>query len=336
MSSTAYLTNRELELLQLAQRGDQRAYGELVEPHRSVLHAHCYRMLGSLEDADDALQDALIRAWRGIGRFEVRSSLRTWLYRIATNSSLQLIERRPSRKLSPDVAEPAVAHTPPGEPLAESVWLEPYLDDPFTQIEQRETLELAFVASLQHLPPRQRAVLLLCEVLDFSAKEVAELFETTVASVNSALQRARQTVEQRVPAQTQQETLRTLGDEHARELVKRYMTAIEQSDVDGLVSLLTEDVVWAMPPLSTWYAGLDTVVPFLTEYPLTERWRHIPTRANAQLAVACYMWDEETQRFEGHTIDVLTLRGDRIAEVTAFIDLRPFARLGLPEWLDEE
>jgi RNA polymerase sigma-70 factor, ECF subfamily len=336
VSATAYLTDRELELLQLAQRGDERAYGELVEPHRSMLHAHCYRMLGSLEDADDALQDALIRAWRGLARFEVRSSLRTWLYRIATNSALQLIERRPSRRLSQDLAEPAAPHTPPGEPLAESVWLEPYLDDPFAQIERRETLELAFVASLQHLPPRQRAVLLLCEVLDFSAKEVAELFETTVASVNSALQRARQTVAQRVPVQTQQETLRTLGDEKTRELVARYITAIESSDVDGLVSLLTEDVVWAMPPLSTWYEGLDTVVPFLREYPLRQRWRHIPVRASEQPAVACYMWDDETQRFDGHTIDVLTFRGDRIAQVTAFIDVRHFSRLGLPEWLGQE
>src|SRR5262249_54119330 len=168
---------------------------------------------------------------------------------------------------------------------------------------------------------------------DFSAKEVAELFDTTVASVNSALQRARQTVAQRVPAQTQQETLQALGDEKARELVTRYMTAIERSDVDGLVSLLTEDVVWALPPLSTWYAGLDTVVPFLVEWPLTNRWRHIPVSANGQLAVACYMWEDETQRFDGYVIDVLTLRGDRIAEVTAFIDSRHFARLGLPDWL---
>jgi RNA polymerase sigma-70 factor (ECF subfamily) len=139
-----------------------------------------------------------------------------------------------------------------------------------------------------------------------------------------------------VPEQTQQETLRALGDEKARELVTRYIAAIESSDVDGLVSLLTEDVVWAMPPLSTWYAGLDTVVPFLREYPLRQRWRHIPVRASEQSAVACYMWDDETQRFDGHTIDVLTFRGDRIAEVTAFIDVRHFARLGLPEWLDEE
>jgi RNA polymerase sigma-70 factor (ECF subfamily) len=173
-------------------------------------------------------------------------------------------------------------------------------------------------------------------VLDFSAREAAELFETSVASVNSALQRARQTIDQHVPAQSQQETLRALGDERARELVTRYVTAIERSDIEGLVALLTEDIVWAMPPLSTWYRGLDTVVPFLEEWPLTQRWRHIPMRANGQLAVACYMWDDETQLFQGEVIDVLTIRGDRVAEVMAFMDPRLFTRLGLPDSLPDE
>jgi RNA polymerase sigma-70 factor (ECF subfamily) len=229
MSTTAtFVTDREEELLQLARRGDERAYGELVGPHRSAVHAHSYRMLGSLEDADDALQEALLRAWRGLAGFQRRSSIRTWLHKIATNSCLQLVARRPKRRL-PSGHEPAVSpHTPPGEPLSESVWVEPYPDEslalndpptaPAARYEQRESIELAFVATLQHLPPGQRAVLLLRDVFDFSAREAAELLETSVPSVNSALQRARHTAAERVPEESQA-TLRALGDERARDLV---------------------------------------------------------------------------------------------------------------------
>ncbi len=346
MSTTAtFVTDREEQLLQLARRGDERAYGELVGPHRSAVHAHCYRMLGSLEDADDALQDALLRAWRGLGGFQRRSSIRTWLYKIATNSCLQLVARRPRRRL-PSGHGPAVApHTPPGEPLSESVWIEPYpdesleLDDrataPAARYEQRESVELAFVATLQHLPPRQRAVLLLREVLDFSAREVAELLETTVPSVNSALQRARQTAAERVPEKSQQATLRSLGDERTRDLVTRYIDAWERADVEDLVELVTEDVAWTMPPLRTWYQGLDAVVPLLVEYPLTERWRHLPARANGQLAVGCYLWDAEQRHYGAAVLDVLTVRGDLIAEVTGFITPRLFARFGLPDRLTD-
>jgi RNA polymerase sigma-70 factor, ECF subfamily len=342
-TAATYVTDREAELLQLAQRGDERAYGELVGPHRSALHAHCYRMLGSLEDADDALQEALLRAWRGLPRFERRSSIRTWLYRIATNSCLQMVARRPRRRLSSDHAPAAAPHTTPGLPLSESVWIEPYPDDslapedgttaPASRYEQRESIELAFVATLQHLPPRQRAVLLLREVLDFSAREVAELLDTTVPSVNSALQRARQAAAERVPDQSQQATIRTLGDERARRLVASYVHAIERADVDGLVGLLTEDAAWTMPPLSTWYQGRDAVVPFLEEHPLTLRWRHLPARANGQLAVGCYWWDAEAGHYAAAVLDVLTLRGDRIAEVTGFMAPRLFARFGLPDSL---
>jgi RNA polymerase sigma-70 factor (ECF subfamily) len=298
-------------------------------------------MLGSLEDADDALQEALLRAWRGLGRFERRSSLRTWLYRIATNSCLQLLARRPRRRLSPAQGPAAAPHTPPGEPLSESVWIEPYpyaspgveASTPATHYEQQESLELAFIATLQHLPPRQRAVLLLRDVLDFSAREVAALLDTTVHSVNSALQRARHTASERVPEQSQHATLRTLGDERAHRLVATYIDAFERADIDSLVALLTEDIAWTMPPLRTWYRGLDAVIPLLEEYPLTERWRHLPVRANGQLAVGCYLWNAERSCYRAAVIDVLTLRGDRIAEVTAFIAPRLFARFGLPEQL---
>jgi RNA polymerase sigma-70 factor, ECF subfamily len=344
-SGATFVTDRDAALLDRARRGDERAYGELVGPHRSALHAHCYRMLGSLEDADDALQDALLRAWRGLGRFEGRSSIRTWLYKIATNSCLQLAARRPRRRLPSGHGPAAAPHTPPGEPLAESVWIEPYPDEslaledrataPAARYEQREALELAFVATLQHLPPQQRAVLLLREVLDYSAREVAELLDTTVASVNSALQRARRTAAERIPEQSQQATLRSLGDERARQLVASYVSAFERADVDGLVELLTEDAAWAMPPMRTWYHGREAIVPFLAEHALTTRWRHRSVSANGQLAVGCYAWLAEERHFAAAVVDVLTLRGDRIAEVTAFVRPRLFARFGLPNQLGD-
>ena len=202
-------TAPDQELLVAARRGDEGAFGALVEPHRRELHAHCYRMLGSVHDAEDALQDALLRAWRALGRFEGRSSFRSWLYRIATNTCLDLIARRPKRVLPIDYGPAADPHDGPGQPLVESAWIEPYPDEslgiedgfaaPDARYEQRESVELAFVAALQLLPATQRAVLILREVLGYSALEVAELLNTTVASVNSALQRARKTVDDRLP-----------------------------------------------------------------------------------------------------------------------------------------
>src|SRR5947208_8189605 len=215
MSATPMTSDaQERGLLEAARRGDEDAFAGLVELHRGELHAHCYRMLGSVHDAEDALQDALVRAWRGLKRFEGRSSLRSWLYRIATNTCLDVIARRPKRVLPIDYGPAADPHQAPGEPLVESVWVEPYPDEtlgledglaaPEARYEQREGVELAFIAALQHLAPNQRAVLILREVLGFSAKESADLLDTSVASINSALQRARAAVEERVPAQTPQ------------------------------------------------------------------------------------------------------------------------------------
>src|SRR5437879_387333 len=211
--STASVTElRERQLLTAGRDGDADAFRQLVETRRGELHVHCYRMLGSLHDAEDALQEALLRAWRGIGRFEGRSSLRSWLYTIATNVCLDAIGRRPKRVLPIDYGPASDPHVAPGEPVVESVWLEPYPDEmlgrqdgfagPAASYEQHEGVELAFIAALQHLPATQRAVLIMREVLGFSAKEVAATLETTLASVNSALQRARAAVEARVPEQS--------------------------------------------------------------------------------------------------------------------------------------
>jgi RNA polymerase sigma-70 factor (ECF subfamily) len=336
----AILPTSEPELLAAARGGDQRAYEALVERHRAQLHAHCYRMLGSVHDADDAMQDTLLRAWRGLPNFEGRSPVRSWLFQIATNASLRLIERRPRRVLPIDHGPAAAAREAPGEPLVESVWIEPYPDQrmgvgdglaaPDARYEQREAVELAFVAAVQHLSARQRAVLLLHDVLGFSAREVAAGLETTVAAVNSALQRARRTVAERVPTPTQQATLRSLGDHRQRQIVDRYIDAWHRADVDLLVSMLTEDASWSMPPASTWYQGIEAVAAFLTEWPVPLRWRNVPARASGQLATGCYLWNEAEKRYDAYALDVLTLRGEQIQAVTSFLTPEAVLSLGLP------
>jgi len=249
-------TAHSTRLLEAARSGDERAFEELIEPRRAELHAHCYRMLGSPYDADDALQEALLRAWRGLGGFERGRSLRPWLYRIATNVCLDAIKKRPKRVLPIDHGPPAGEGEGPGEPIVELIWLEPYPDErlghdaglasPEARYEQREAVELAFVAALQHLPPSQRAVLILRDVLGFSAREVAESLETTVASVNSSVQRARRTVEERLPERSQQETLAELGDDRLRRVVRNYIAAWESRDIDAMVAMLVADATFAM------------------------------------------------------------------------------------------
>ena len=261
------------QVLEAARRGDEDAFRALVEPHRRELHAHCYRMLGSLQDAEDALQETLLRAWRGLAGFRDGQPLRPWLYKIATNASLDVIAKRPKRVLHLD--EPAWQPADgPGTPLLESIWIDPYPDEhlgledgyaaPEARYEQRESVEIAFIAALQHLPARQRAVLILREVLGFSAREVAQSLDTTAASVNSALQRARKTVEEALPERSQQQTLRALGDEGLRALVERYVAAWESRNVDAMVSVLVEDATFAMPPFPCWFSGRDDVVAFIS------------------------------------------------------------------------
>jgi RNA polymerase sigma-70 factor (ECF subfamily) len=332
--------------LEAAVHGDERAFEDLIAPYRSELHAHCYRMLGSLHDAEDALQDGLLRSWRGLAGFERRSSLRSWLYRIVTNSCLRMIERRPKRVLATDYGPPAAAHGLPGEPLTESIWLEPLPDGmagipdgragPEARYEQRESVELAFVAALQHLPARQRAVLILRDVLGFAPAEIAEALDTSAAAVSSALQRAHKAVDDLLPERSQQATLRALGDERLRGIVATYVEAWERSDVDAILALLTQDVAFAMPPRATWFQGHEAVGAFLRRAPHApgRRWRLVQTSAGAQTAFGSYLWDG--QRWAAHAIDVLTLAPDGlIAEVTAFIDTTAFPRFGLPDKLGE-
>jgi RNA polymerase sigma-70 factor, ECF subfamily len=335
----------EKKLLEAACGGDEDAFRRLVEPHRAELHAHCYRMLGSVHDAEDALQDALLRAWRGLCKFNRRSRLRRWLYRIATNACLDALARRPKRVLPIDYGPPVDPDSSePGKPLADSVWLEPYPDQmvgledgyaaPEARYEQRESVELAFVAALQHLPPRQRAVLILREVLGFSAKEVSQTLSTTVASVNSALQRARKALDERLPETSQQATLRSLGDERVRAIVQGFIDAFERGDVDAIVALLAKDATFAMPPYPEWYRGRDAVSEsWLMPGGPPPRLRYVPTIANGQLALGAYQLDAEGKRFVPLALDVLTVRHARIAGVTAFRTPTVFGPFGLPAQL---
>src|SRR3954469_12013606 len=305
------------KLLEAARGGDQDAFGRLGEPHSGELHAHCYRMLGSVHDAEDAIQEALLRAWRGLPRFEGRSSLRSWLYTIATNTCLNAIERRPKRVLPIDYGPATDPHVGPGEPLVESGWIEPYPDEnlgledglagPDARYEQREAIELAFIAALQHLPANQRAVLILREVLGFSAREVAETLDTTVASANSALQRARASIDERVPEQSQQQTMRALGDDGVNQIVEGYVDAWQRGDIEAVVAMLSDEATFSMPPLASWFGpGRAAIAEFLARYPLngTWKWRHIRTRANGQEALAYYSWDDDEAAFIPFALNV--------------------------------
>ncbi len=288
-------------------------------------------MLGSVHDADDALQDTLLRAWRGAAGLRDAGSARSWLYAIATNVCLTELERRRKRVLPHDFGPAAEPHTPPGTPVAEANWLEPYPDEsiglpaglatPEASYEQHEGIELAFVAALQNLGANQRAVLILREVLGFTAKEVATMLQTTVASVNSALQRARAAVQDHIPARTQQVTVQGLGDRGLRALVGRYVEAWERCDVDAFVSLLTEDASFAMPPLATWYAPRDSIATWARDYSLSGewQWRTVFTRANAQPALAFYAWDDPSGAYLPFALNVLSLQDQQVSDVTAFI-----------------
>jgi len=327
-------TARERDLLEAARGGNDDAFRRLVEPNLNELHAHCYRMLGSVHDADDALQDALLRAWRGLAKFEGRSSVRSWLYRITTNTCLDLISRRPKRVLPIDHGPAAEPGDDLDEPLIESVWVEPYPDEmlgledgyssPEARYERRESVELAFIVALQHLPATQRAALILRDVLGFSAREAAETLETTVASVNGALRRARKAAAERLPGHSQQVALRALGDDGLGKLVNRYIDAWEQGDVDAILAMLAKDATFTMPPLPTWYRGHDAIALFLTRFALQDRWRLVPARANGQLAFGCYAWDAETESHTALSLDVLTLEGPRATDVTSFVT--PYTR----------
>jgi RNA polymerase sigma-70 factor (ECF subfamily) len=329
-------------LLEAARGGDEDAFARVIEPYRGALLAHCYRLLGSAADAEDALQDALLRAWRGLPGFEGRSSLRSWLYTIATNASLKLIEKRPTRTLPVEYSPAFDPAAPELEgPLAESVWVEPFPDagiaaattEPAARYDQRESVELAFIAALQHLPARQRAVLLMRDVLGFSPAEIADSLDSTPASIYSALQRAHEAVDEKLPAMSQQQALGAVPDAKLRDVVRRYVRAWENHDVAAIQALLADDVVFAMPPTPRWYRGVEDVGAFMRRQPLkpSRQWRLAEISANGQVAFAIYGRHADDEPFTGHGIKLLTFNASgAISEVIAYLTADSFERFGLP------
>jgi RNA polymerase sigma-70 factor (TIGR02960 family) len=331
-----------IELVELAKSGDEGAFGELVEPYRRELHAHCYRILGSVQDAEDALQETLLAAWRGLASFEQRASVRTWLYSIATNRALNML-RAARRRPAPELWMSEVELPEPTR-RADPVWLEPYPDvlfqdelgsppGPEARYEAKEAISLAFVAALQMLPARQRAVLILRDVLGFRAAEVARILGSTVESVTSALKRARATleglarpVEPPPPPDSSEE----------RRLIDRLTSAFETSDVDALVALLADDVRLSMPPFPLEYIGREDAARF---YAIVVGARHgrriVQTRANGQPALAVYTRDVTADVHRATSLLVITLAGRRVAEITRF-DAGVLERFGLPRILPNE
>jgi RNA polymerase sigma-70 factor (ECF subfamily) len=329
------------ESLTRARAGDRAAFDDLVKVHARELRAHCYRMLASTQDADDAVQEALLGAWNGIAQFEGRSSLRSWLYTIATNACLRLVAQRPRRLLSSDYAAPREPDADLGEPVAGPIWVEP-CNDFGTNAEgadsrqaQRESLELAFVAALQYLPGTQRAALILCDVMDFSAAEAATALDTSVQAVNSALQRARVSLATRANATSQGSELLRLGDDGQRALVSAFSAAWQRSDVAGLVKLLTHDARLTMPPLPAWFDGRDSVARFFAVRIFATPWRLVPIRPNGQLGFACYQLDPASGIFRLGAVNALNLRSGEISAISGFLDPRVHAEFGLPETFSE-
>jgi len=331
-----------------ARTADDDAFRELTDRHRHELQLHCYRLLGSVQDAEDVVQETLLAAWRGLAQFEGRASLRAWLYRIATNRSLNALRdasRRPRETegpaLPPDRPEP----TRHGEPT----WLQPYPDvlleslpdaapGPEARYEAREAIGLAFVAGLQRLPPRQRAALVLRDVLGFRAGEVAAMLETSETSVHSSLQRARVTLEERVPAAGRRERAPLPGSSREREVVGRFADAFENGDVDEIVAMLTDDALLTMPPLSLEYQGPETIGSFLSTVPAggaLERFRLVATRANGEPAFGFYLKDPVCPIARAVGVMVLTLAGGRVAAITSFHDTSVFPYFGLPRTVSE-
>ncbi|MEV6878650.1 sigma-70 family RNA polymerase sigma factor [Amycolatopsis sp. NPDC051128] len=315
--------NAPAEVLDAARSGDAAAFERLVSPYRDELLAHCYRMLGSWHDAEDVLQEALVRAWRGVGGLDERGFVRAWLYKIATNRCLTALERPGRRELPFDVH--------PGTPGTEVSWLEPCPGpSPEASYLAREAVELAFVAALQHLSALQRAALILREVLGFSAAEVAGLLDTSTASVNSALQRARKTID--TTRVSRQSVLRELGSDAVNEIAAGWIDAWQNGDVDAIVGMLADDARFSMPPLPEWYRGADAIRAFLVAGPLRSRWRFLPTSANGQLAFGTYLWADAAGAYLPGGLDVLTIHNGQVSEIVSFLtaDLTDF---GLPSQL---
>jgi RNA polymerase sigma-70 factor (TIGR02960 family) len=329
------------QTLARARAGDEDAFRELTDPYRRELQLHVYRIVGSAQDAEDLLQETLLAAWRGLERFEERASVRAWLYRIATNRSLDAL--RASRRRPEDL--PRMTEMPEPTRRAEPIWLEPYPDvlfegipdeapGPEARYETKEAIALAFIVGLQHLPRQQRAVLVLRDVLGFRAEEVAEMLDTTATSVNSLLRRARAAFESRLP-DAGRERAPFPHSKLERDVVGSFADAVEAGDVDAMVALLTDDAWVTMPPEPWEYQGTNAIRVFLRDREVRRGapLRLVPTRANGQPAFGCYLQDAQSEIARAFALFVLTLDGDRISAITWFGDTSVFPHFGLPRTL---
>jgi RNA polymerase sigma-70 factor (ECF subfamily) len=330
--------------LAAARAGDHLEFGHLTEPYRRELQVHCYRLVGSLPEAEDLVQETILRAWRRLDTFEGRAPFRAWLYKIATNACLDALNKRSRRSLPMSTHPAADPHQPPHPPIPDPVWLDPLPDNLIADLDEnpearyalRESVTLAFLAALQTLPPRQRAVVILCDVLDWRASEAADCLGLTISAVNSALHRARVTLAKHYHGQEHEVV--PPHDAQTRDLLERYMRAWEAADVDALVGLLRDDAVLAMPPTPSWYRGREAIrfilltIPFAGES--SGRWRLIPTQANSQLAIAFYQRDEAHDTlYRGVGVQVLTVAGPSFSAVISFMDPTLLSRFDLPDIL---
>jgi RNA polymerase sigma-70 factor, ECF subfamily len=332
-------TGDQEAMLAAARAGDESAFAALVEPHRRELRVHCYRMLGSFDESEDLVQDTFLRAWKAIGGFAGRSTVRAWLYRIATNACLDALDSRARRVLPHQVKKSSAGN--------EIAWLQPFPDrlwepagpseaEPERVAVSRETIELAFLVAIQQLPPRQRAALILRDVLGFTASQTANVLEGSVASVNSALQRARATLRQHLPERRLDWAPPADATERERAVLRRYMDAVEQADLAAVAELLAADVRATMPPYLEWYADRDGVLAALAASwdpaspDFVGRFHMVPTRANGRPAAAAYVRLHDDEEYRAFAISVLRVDGGRIAEMTAFHDTHLFRAFGLP------
>ena len=333
------LSSSENEHLAAARKGDSQKFSELTEPYRRELQVHCYRILGSLHEAQDMVQETMLKAWKRLDSFEGRSSFRSWLYKIATNACLDFLDQRKSRRLLPfEERSPSDPATPILPPALEIPWLEPFPDEwlgdrsaanPEARYSDIESISLAFLTALQTLPPRQRAVLILRDVLDFSAIETAEVLELTVSSVNSALHRARSTLSKRYPHVEMEDSSMSAADERTQQLLDHFVLAWERADVDGLVALLKADTALAMPPSPSWFQGNTAIGIFVSSTIFADdgmfpgkahnRWKLLPTRANGSPAFAMYQRDEKDE-YQSFGLIALSVDGDKLSQIVSFID----------------
>ena len=344
----------EASRLDAARRGDSREFSKLAEPYRRELQVHCYRILGSLQEAEDMVQETMLRAWKRLKTYEGRASFRAWLYKISTNVCLDTLDkrRRQAKRLLPNnLYSPADPHKPVEPPLTEILWLEPLPDEwvadssavnPEARYSRRESISLAFLTALQILPARQRAVLILKDVMEWPAKEIAELLDATPSSVNSALHRARVTLSKNYHKREQQVLTSDATDEQTQKTLEKYMHAWQTADVNGLVALLKEDAILSMPPSPSWYTGRENIGTFASNTVFANqgmfpgiargRWKLLPMQANGEPGAAVYQLMENGE-YHPFGVHVLTCEKGLISQVSCFIDPSLPARFGLPKIL---